>query len=256
VFSQAVGRASGDIGADIKQWVAKNPLPAGVQITYRGDLQNQAEGFSSLLLAFTAAILFVYLIMVALYNSWVYPFVVLFSIPVALIGALLALGLTMKTLSIFSLLGFIMLVGLVAKNAILLVDRTNQMRAEKGLGVIEALHEAAETRLRPIVMTTMTMVFGMSPIAFSTSAGSEWKSGLAWALIGGLISSLLLTLVLVPVMYVKVDQWRESVPASFRRLAARLKTRRVKSAKPSVVPQSVPALEFRTTNEVARSATQ
>ncbi len=250
VFSQAAGRASGDIGADIKEWVAKNPLPAGVQITYRGDLEHQAEGFSSLFLAFAAAILFVYLIMVALYNSWVYPFVVLFSIPVALIGALLALGLTMKTLSIFSLLGFIMLVGLVAKNAILLVDRTNQMRAEKGLGVIEALHEAAETRLRPILMTTMTMVFGMSPIALSTSAGSEWKSGLAWALIGGLISSLLLTLVLVPVMYVKVDQWRESVPAFFRRLAARLKTRSVKSAKPSVVPQSVPALEFGAAKEI------
>ena len=100
-------------------------------------------------------------------------------------------------------------------------------------------------------MTTMTMVFGMSPIALSTSAGPEWKSGLAWALIGGLISSLLLTLVLVPVMYVKVDQWRESVPAFFRRLAARLKTRRVKSAKPSVVPQSVPALEFGAAKEIA-----
>jgi HAE1 family hydrophobic/amphiphilic exporter-1 len=244
VFSQAVGRASGDIGGDIKQWVAGNPLPTGVQITYRGDLQNQAEGFSSLLLAFAAAILFVYLIMVALYNSWVYPLVVLFSIPVALIGALLALALTMKTLSIFSLLGFIMLVGLVGKNAILLVDRTNQMRAEKGLSVIEALQEAAETRLRPIMMTTMTMVFGMSPIALSTSAGSEWKSGLASALIGGLISSLLLTLVLVPVMYVKFDEWRVSVPAFFRGIVAWLKRRRVRTAKPSVAPKPVPALEF------------
>ena len=133
----------------------------------------------------------------------------------------------MKTLSIFSLLGFIMLAGLVGKNAILLVDRTNQMRLERGLKVKDALLEAAETRLRPILITTMTMVCGMAPIALSTSAGSEWKSGLASALIGGLISSLLLTLVLVPVMYVKVDQWRESVPVPARR-AKRHRTPRFK----------------------------
>lgn len=244
VFAQAIGRASGDIGDDIKAGLEKNPLPTGVHITYRGDLQNQAEGFSSLFLAFGAAILFVFLIMVALYDSWAYPFVVLFSIPVALIGALLALALTMKTLSIFSLLGFIMLAGLVGKNAILLVDRTNQMRLERGLSVRDALLEAAETRLRPILMTTMTMVFGMSPIAFSTSAGSEWKSGLAWALIGGLLSSLMLTLVLVPVMYVKVDQWRESVPSFFRRLVSAVKARKAKSVQPSVDPKPVPVLEY------------
>jgi HAE1 family hydrophobic/amphiphilic exporter-1 len=244
VFSQATGRASGDIGGDIRKWVNENPLPPGVQITYRGDLQNQAEGFSSLGLAFGAAILFVYLIMVALYNSWAYPFVVLFSIPVALIGALLGLGLAMKTLSIFSILGFIMLVGLVAKNAILLVDRTNQMREEKGLSVIDALKEAGETRLRPILMTTLTMVFGMAPIALSSSAGSEWKSGLAWALIGGLISSLLLTLVLVPVMYVKVDRWRSAVPEFFRLLAEKYRRKKSRSREPISTSKPVPILEL------------
>jgi HAE1 family hydrophobic/amphiphilic exporter-1 len=146
---------------------------------------------------------------------------VLFSIPVAMIGALLALALTMKSLSIFSILGIIMLVGLVGKNAILLVDRTNQMRKEEGLSTFDALLEAAQTRLRPILMTTMSMVVGMSPIALSMSSGSEWKSGLAWALIGGLLSSLLLTLVLVPVVYTKVDEWSESVPALIRRLLKR-----------------------------------
>ena len=244
VLAQAIGRASGDIGDAVKAGLEKDPLPTGVHITYRGDLQNQAEGFSSLFLAFAAAILFVFLIMVALYDSWAYPFIVLFSIPVALIGALLALALTMKTLSIFSLLGFIMLAGLVGKNAILLVDRTNQMRLERGLSVKDAFLEAAETRLRPILMTTMTMVFGMSPIAFSTSAGSEWKSGLAWALIGGLLSSLMLTLVLVPVMYVKVDQCRESVPVFFGRLLQTLKSRKTREEKPSAAPKPVPALEM------------
>jgi HAE1 family hydrophobic/amphiphilic exporter-1 len=163
---------------------------------------------------------------------------------VALIGALLGLGLAMKTLSIFSILGFIMLVGLVAKNAILLVDRTNQMREEKGLSVIDALKEAGETRLRPILMTTLTMVFGMAPIALSSSAGSEWKSGLAWALIGGLISSLLLTLVLVPVMYVKVDRWRSAVPEFFRLLAEKYRRKKSRSREPISTSKPVPILEL------------
>ncbi len=222
VFSQAVGRPSGSIGADIQKSINKGSIiPAGITIAYLGDLKNQSDGFGSLGIALLAAILFTYLIMVALYDSYVYPFVVLFSIPVAMIGALLALALTMKSLSIFSILGIIMLVGLVGKNAILLVDRANQMRAEKGLSTYDALIEAGQTRLRPILMTTVSMVVGMLPIALSSEAGAEWKSGLAWALVGGLISSLLLTLVLVPVMYTKVDEWRVKFPAFIRRLVPR-----------------------------------
>ncbi|HXG00886.1 MAG TPA: efflux RND transporter permease subunit, partial [Bacteroidota bacterium] len=176
---------------------------------------NQSEGFESLLLALVAAILFMYMIMVALYDSYIYPFVVMFSVPVAMIGALFALALTMNSLSIFSILGIIMLVGLVGKNAILLVDRANQMRAERALSAYEALLEAGQTRLRPILMTTVAMVFGMLPIALSTEAGAEWKTGLAWALVGGLTSSLLLTLVLVPVVYIYVDGLKEKIPALF-----------------------------------------
>ncbi len=220
VFSQAAGRPSGSIGEDIKKALA-GALPSGINVTYEGDLKNQAEGFSSLGLAMIAAILFVYMIMVALYDSYLYPFVVLFSIPVAIVGAMLALALTMKSLSIFSILGIIMLIGLVGKNAILLVDRTNQMRTEEHLSVSEALREAGQTRLRPILMTTASMIVGMMPIALSTSSGSEWKSGLAWALIGGLLSSLLLTLVLVPAVYLKLDAWRETLPEFFRKLVKR-----------------------------------
>ena len=217
VYSQAIGRPSGSIVADIQKNLANARLPQGISIAYIGDEKNRTESFSSLFLALAAAILFVYMIMVALYNSYVYPFVVLFSIPVAIIGALLALALTMKSLSIFSMLGIIMLVGLVGKNAILLVDRTNQMREEENMGTIDALIEAGQTRLRPILMTTASMVVAMLPIALSLSSGSEWKSGLASALIGGLISSLLLTLILVPVVYSKVDEWSEMVPAMLRR---------------------------------------
>ena len=236
VFSQAVGQPSGSIGADIQGAIKKgNLIPAGISIAYLGDLKNQADGFGSLGLALLAAILFTYLIMVALYDSYVYPFVVLFSIPVAMIGALLALALTMKSLSIFSILGIIMLVGLVGKNAILLVDRTNQMRDEKGLSTYDALLEAGETRLRPILMTTVAMVVGMLPIALSSEAGAEWKSGLAWALVGGLTSSLLLTLILVPVMYTKVDEWRVKLPAFFKRLLLRRRPSPAGSVEPAVM---------------------
>jgi HAE1 family hydrophobic/amphiphilic exporter-1 len=243
VFSQAVGRPSGSIGGDIRDALKQRPLPASATVTYEGDLKNQTEGFDSLGLALMAAILFVYLIMVALYNSWAYPFVVLFSIPVAMVGALLALALTMNTLSIFSILGIIMLTGLVAKNAILLVDRTNQMRSERGLGVVEALTEAAQTRLRPIMMTTAAMVSGMLPIALSTKAGAEWKAGLAWTLVGGLTSSLLLTLVLVPVVYLKVDQLRGSVPEVLHRFLAAVKSLVYARPRPATT-EPVPVTKF------------
>jgi HAE1 family hydrophobic/amphiphilic exporter-1 len=154
--------------------------------------------------------------MVALYDSYIYPFVVLFSIPVAIVGALLALALTMSTLSIFTMLGIIMLVGLVAKNAILLVDFTNQLKAE-GKPVFEALVEAGKVRLRPILMTTIAMVIGFLPIALANGAGAEWKNGLAWALIGGLTSSMLLTLVVVPVVYLIVDKLKARVSIFFKR---------------------------------------
>jgi HAE1 family hydrophobic/amphiphilic exporter-1 len=164
-----------------------------------------------------AAIIFVYMVMVALYDSYLDPFIVLFSIPVAMVGALLALALTMKTLNIISILGIIMLVGLVGKNAILLVDRANQVRKENGLSPYDAIIDAGQNRLRPILMTTTAMVIGMLPLALATDSGSEWKSGLAWAIIGGLISSMFLTLVLVPVVYLKAETWKETVPAFFKR---------------------------------------
>ncbi len=122
------------------------------------------------------------------------------SLPLSLIGVVLALLMTGGTLNLMSLIGVIMLMGLVAKNAILIVDRTNQLKAE-GMHYVEALVEAGRTRLRPILMTTIAMVFGMLPIALATGTGSEWKNGLAWVIIGGLTSSMLLTVYLVPVMY-------------------------------------------------------
>jgi HAE1 family hydrophobic/amphiphilic exporter-1 len=153
--------------------------------------------------------------MVLLFDSFIYPFVVLFSIPLALIGALFALALSGNALSIFSMLGVIMMIGLVAKNAILLVDRTNEQRTT-GLSLNDALIEAGNSRIRPIFMTTLTMVFGMLPIALATGAGSEWKNGLAWALIGGLTSSMFLTLIVVPLVYLKLEKLKKRSSLLFK----------------------------------------
>jgi HAE1 family hydrophobic/amphiphilic exporter-1 len=213
VQCQVIGRPVGSVGEDVMNAVNSMKLPKEIVIIPEGDMKYQAEAFGSMGIAFLASILFVYLIMVALYDSYIYPFVVLFSIPLAIIGALLALGLTMQSLTIFSILGIIMLVGLVGKNAILLVDFTNQSKAE-GHSTFDSLLLAGRVRMRPILMTTFSMIFGMLPIALASGAGSEWKNGMAWALIGGLTSSLFLTLIVVPVVYSIVDKLKQKVSKS------------------------------------------
>jgi len=200
VKGQNVGVASGTIVSQWQEKIDKLEKPTGVNYIWGGDQENQSEGFGTLGVALLAAIILVYLVMVSLYDSFIHPFVVLFAIPLSFIGALLALALTNNTLNIFTILGVIMLIGLVCKNAIMLVDYTNQRRAA-GESVRTALIQANHARLRPILMTTIAMVFGMFPIALASGAGAEWKNGLAWVIIGGLISSLFLTLIVVPVIY-------------------------------------------------------
>ena len=204
VSSQVLGVTPSVITEELDQFIGEAQFDKDVHIDAEGEMKYMKETFANLGLALIASILLVYLIMVMLYNSFVYPFVVFFSIPVAIIGALLALALTMHTLNFFSILGMIMLVGLVAKNGILIVDFANQLKAS-GKNTIEALIMSGKARLRPILMTTLAMIFGMLPIALSSGAGAEWKNGLAWVLIGGLTSSMILTLFVVPSIYLLVD---------------------------------------------------
>ncbi|CAM2829700.1 efflux RND transporter permease subunit [Flavobacterium frigoris] len=200
VKGQTVGVPVGTVVAQLESKLTTMKKPVGVNYIWGGDQENQSEGFGTLGFALLAAIILVYLVMVGLYDSFAHPFVVLFAIPLSFIGALLALALTNNTLNIFTILGVIMLIGLVCKNAIMLVDYTNQRRAA-GETIRTALIQANHARLRPILMTTIAMVFGMFPIALAAGAGAEWKNGLAWVIIGGLISSLFLTLIIVPVIY-------------------------------------------------------
>ena len=200
VQGQNVGVPSGTIVTQWQERLDKLEKPVGVNYIWGGDQENQSEGFGTLGFALLAAIILVYLVMVGLYDSFIHPFVVLFAIPLSFIGAMLALALTNNSLNIFTILGIIMLIGLVCKNAIMLVDYTNNRRAA-GETIRTALIQANHARLRPILMTTIAMVFGMVPIALASGAGAEWKNGLAWVIIGGLISSLFLTLIIVPVIY-------------------------------------------------------
>ncbi|PSL26086.1 efflux RND transporter permease subunit [Dyadobacter jiangsuensis] len=218
VTANTLGIGSGTLVSNIQAGLKENPLPDDIILTWGGDAKNQSEGFGSLGLAMLAGLMLVYFIMVLLYDSFVYPFVVLFSIPVAVIGALLALALSSSNIGIFAMLGMLMLIGLVVKNAILIVDFANQQKAE-GIPFRKAILIAGEERLRPILMTTIAMVIGMVPIATATGAGAEWKNSLAWVLIGGLTSSMLLTIYLVPMAYYLVD-----------RLGEKWKTWRAKSA--------------------------
>lgn len=216
--SQVLGRAVGDVGNDIIIFLEKTDFPDGITWLPEGEIKYQEDAFGSLGTALLIAIVLAYLIMVALYESFLHPFVVLFSIPLSIIGALLALALTGHALGLFSILGIIMLVGLVLKNAILVVDFTNHLRRE-GKNIHDALTEAVKLRFRPIVMTAISTVIGMLPIALSHGTGSEWKSGMGWVLIGGLLSSMLLSLIVVPVVYAIAEQAKSFVTRTTRKKA-------------------------------------
>ncbi|GHA49453.1 multidrug ABC transporter [Salinimicrobium marinum] len=208
VSAQTVGKTTGTVAQEWEASLADVEKPNGVSWTWGGNMENQSEGFGTLGIALLTAIMLVYMIMVVLYDDFIKPFIVLFSIPLSFIGALWALALTNQSLNIFTILGIIMLIGLVAKNAILLVDFANH-RLEQGEKIKDALIQANHARLRPILMTTIAMVFGMLPIAMASGAGAEMNNGLAIVIIGGLLSSLFLTLVIVPVVYLIVARLEE-----------------------------------------------
>lgn len=176
----------------------------GVERDYGGEIQMMIESGKKLIGALVLSILLVYMLMAALFESLLNPFIIMLSVPLAIIGAILGLIMTGETLNIVSMIGIIMLIGLVTKNAILLVDYTNTLRG-RGMERNPAILEAGPTRLRPILMTTFAMIFGMLPTAIKLGRGSELRAPMAIAVIGGLIVSTLLTLILIPVMYTYMD---------------------------------------------------
>jgi HAE1 family hydrophobic/amphiphilic exporter-1 len=206
VMASTQGRALGSVIDDLRVKNARLALPAGVQIDYTGQAEDLRETFYYIYRALILAVIFIYAILASQFRSFFHPLAIMLSLPLSLVGVALMLWATGGTLNIMSMIGLIMLMGLVTKNAILLVDYANRLRRE-GETRSRALVRAAKVRLRPIIMTTLAMIFGMLPLAFEIGAGSEMRSPMARAVIGGLITSTLLTLIVVPVVYTYLDDW-------------------------------------------------
>jgi hydrophobe/amphiphile efflux-1 (HAE1) family protein len=200
LYMRADGRPSGDVGNDVQKLVAETELPRGYRFTIGGSQEQMDETFREALAAMGLAVIFIYLILASQFASFVQPVAIMASLPLSFVGAFLALLITGTTLNMLSMIGMILLMGLVTKNAILLVDFTNQSLRE-GKSLHEALMAAGQIRLRPILMTTLAMIFGMLPMAIGQGAGGDMNAPMARAVIGGVITSTLLTLVVVPVLY-------------------------------------------------------
>ena len=200
VFAGVQGRSPGEVGADVQKLIKETTLPPGYTFDVGGQMQQQAEAFGGLLAAMALAVIFIYIVLASQFGSFLQPIAIMASLPLALIGVMLALLFWNSTLNVFSMIGLVMLMGLVTKNAILLVDFANHAR-KGGATVPEALLQAGLTRMRPIIMTTAAMVFGMLPLALALNDGGEIQAPMGRAIIGGVITSTLLTLVVVPVMY-------------------------------------------------------
>jgi len=201
VSAEISGRDMGSVLSDLQEQLQKVPVPPDFTIGFGGDYEEQQKSFRELLLSCILAIVLVYMVMASQYESLRDPFVVMFSVPLAAIGVILMLFLTRTTFNVQSFIGCIMLEGIVVNNAILLVDHTNLLRRKAGLPLREAIEEAGRRRLRPILMTAMTTVIGLMPLALGLGEGGEAQAPMARAVIGGLLSSTLITLVFVPVVY-------------------------------------------------------
>ena len=208
LYANAEGRPSGDVNADVAKIIKATTLPPGYRFDVGGQAKDMEESFRAALAALGLAVVFIYLILASQFASYTQPVAIMASLPLTLIGVFLALLLTGTTLNLFSMIGFIMLMGLVTKNAILLVDFANRAR-RAGSSLHDALLQAGQVRLRPILMTTAAMIGGMTPLALGLGEGGETQAPMGRAIIGGVITSTLLTLVVVPVLYSYLDGWAE-----------------------------------------------
>jgi hydrophobic/amphiphilic exporter-1 (mainly G- bacteria), HAE1 family len=204
LWANVQGRPSGDAGKEVQQLVRNYPLPAGLRFDVGGQIQEQQEVNRAIFGALALAVIFIYLVLASQFGSFLQPVAIMASLPLSIVGVMLALLATGTTLNIFSMIGIVFLMGLVTKNAILLVDFANRGQRD-GLPRIEALIAAGQVRLRPILMTTGAMVFGMLPLAIGLGEGAEQQAPMGRAIIGGVITSTLLTLVVVPVIYSYLD---------------------------------------------------
>jgi HAE1 family hydrophobic/amphiphilic exporter-1 len=238
VQANVQGRSLNEVTSAINAKLAKMPLPTGYRITQGGEARDQAEVFTRIFTALGIAVLLMYLILVMQFGSFLDPLAILISLPLSLIGVVLALIVTGSTLNIMSLIGVILLMGIVAKNAILLIDFAKWAR-EGGLPLRDALIQAGRIRLRPIIMTTVALIAGMIPVAIGAGEGADFRAPLGRAVIGGVITSTLLTLIVIPTVYEILNEWKEAL--------GRLITKRSSAVghRPSPTPSTEPVPETR-----------
>ena len=237
----------GTVLPEVKEKLGSYELPSGYSFYFSGQAERMQDSANSMLVALGLAVLFLYIVLASQFESFIHPFTIMMSLPMAFIGAIFALYFGGKTLSMPAMIGIVFLMGLVTKNGILLVDYINQMR-DQGLSRTEAILKAGPTRLRPILMTSMAMIAGMVPSAFSTRSGSEFRSPMALAVIGGVLSSTFLTLLVVPVVYSIIDwftprgfnEWRTA-----RRAKKEAKRLKLSGNTPASDPVSTPAEKAR-----------
>ena len=208
IQANTAGRSLGQVNGEIAQRIAKIPKPASVKVSNGGQAKDQKEIFTNILSALGVAVMLMYLILVVQFGSFLDPLAILISLPLSLIGVMLALMIGGKTINIMSMIGVILLAGIVAKNAILLIDFAKWAREKQGLPLREALIEAGAIRLRPILMTTFALIAGMIPVAIGSGEGSQFRAPLGLAVIGGTITSTMLTLIVIPTFYEIMDDWR------------------------------------------------
>jgi HAE1 family hydrophobic/amphiphilic exporter-1 len=213
----APGKPMGEAAAEVEDFIAELELPSGYEIEATGQTENMKESIDAMLFAFGLALIATYMILASQFNSLVHPLTIMLSAPLSFIGAFAALALTGQTLGMMTQIGFLMLMGMVMKNGILLVDYTNQLR-ERGLALREAVLEAGPTRLRPVLMTTFSTVFGMIPLATTGGEGAEFRGAMGIIVIGGLLASMFLTLLIVPVAYTLMDSGQSAVARLVQRL--------------------------------------
>jgi HAE1 family hydrophobic/amphiphilic exporter-1 len=220
VEANTQGRPLSDVVGDITERLESVPVPPGYLVSQGGETEDQGEVFGQIFAALGIAIMLMYFVLVVQFGSFLDPLAIMLSLPLSLIGVMLALLLTGSTLNIMSMIGVILLMGLVAKNAILLIDFAKWSH-EAGMPLREALIEAGRTRLRPILMTTFALVAGMLPVALGTGEGADFRAPLGRAVIGGVITSTFLTLLVIPTIYEILSEWREWIMTRvFRRGAA------------------------------------
>lgn len=209
VTANTSGRDLGSIASEIEEKISKMNIPKGFSIQLKGTREEQKEAFQTLFFALGLAVLLVYMVLASQFASLLHPFLIMFSVPLGIIGVIWALFLTGNTLSVISFIGIIMMVGIVVSNAIILIDYINRLRKEEGLELKEAITQGGRVRLRPILMTSLTTVFGLTPMALGFGEGAETNASMAIAVIGGLIVSMFLTLVFIPTLYFIVEKRRE-----------------------------------------------